>query len=84
QLAGGEVVAGELAVADAHPNGAAPFARPDYLAKLATLADGLVEAAELHRFGGLVQRLEGLAADELPGLTVAARHLTTPDARGIF
>jgi 2-methylcitrate dehydratase len=83
-LAGGEVVAGELAVADAHPNGAAPFARPDYLAKLATLADGIVEAAELDRFRGLVERLEELAPDELPGLTVAARHLTAHDARGIF
>jgi 2-methylcitrate dehydratase len=85
-LAGGEVVAGELAVADAHPLGAAPFARPDYLRKLAALADGVVAAAELDRFTGLVERLGELAPDELPGLTVAAGHLTgtARDDRGIF
>ncbi|HET9292606.1 MAG TPA: MmgE/PrpD family protein, partial [Actinomycetes bacterium] len=85
-LTGGEVVEAELAVADAHPNGAAPFARPDYLAKLATLADGVVEAAELERFRGLVERLGELAPGELGGLTVAAGHLagTTAGRRGIF
>jgi 2-methylcitrate dehydratase len=85
-LAGGEVVAGELAVADAHPLGAAPFARPDYRRKLATLADGVVKAAELDRFAGLVERLVELAPDELGGLTVAAAHLAgaTADDRGIF
>jgi 2-methylcitrate dehydratase len=85
-LAGGEVVAAELAVADAHPNGAAPFARPDYLAKLAALADGVVETAELDRFAGLVERLGELAPDELAGLTVAAGRLAgeTADRKGIF
>ena len=85
-LAGGEVVAGELAVADAHPNGAAPLARPGYLAKLTTLAEGVVAAAELDRFCGLVERLGELAPDELGGLTVAASHLAhaTADRRGIF
>jgi 2-methylcitrate dehydratase len=85
-LAGGEVVTAELAVADAHPLGAAPFARPDYRRKLATLADGVVKAAELDRFAGLVERLGELAPDELGGLTVAAAHLAgaTADDRGIF
>ena len=85
-LAGGEVVAGELAVADAHPNGAAPFARPDYLAKLATLADGVVEPAELARFATLAARLGELAPGELGGLTVAAGRLAgaAADRRGIF
>lgn len=85
-LAGGQVVEGELAVADAHPNGAAPFARPDYLAKLATLAEGVVEPAELDRFATLAGRLGELAPDELGGLTVAAGRLAgaAPDRRGIF
>jgi 2-methylcitrate dehydratase len=84
-LAGGEVVAGELAVADAHPNGAAPFARPDYRRKLATLAGGVVAGAELDRFAGLVGRLGQLAPDELAGLTVTAGHLAgaAADGRGI-
>jgi 2-methylcitrate dehydratase len=85
-LAGGEVLTGELAMADAHPLGAAPFTRPDYRRKLTTLAGGVVEAAELDRFTGLVERLGELAPDELGGLTVAAGHLAgaTPDTRGIF
>src|SRR5215218_5027398 len=85
-LAGGEVVAGELAVADAHPAGAAPFTRPDYLAKLATLADGVAARAELDRFVGLAERLGALAPDELGGLTVTAGHLADAahDRQGIF
>jgi 2-methylcitrate dehydratase len=84
-LTGGEVVAAELNVADAHPNGAAPFARPDYLAKLTTLADGVVEAAELDRFVGLTERLDELAPDELGGLTVVAAQVATARGdRGIF
>jgi 2-methylcitrate dehydratase len=85
-LAGGEVAAGELAVADAHPNGAAPFARPDYLGKLAALADGVVDGAELARFTALVERLDTLDPDELAGLTVAAGRPAGAAAagRGIF
>ena len=85
-LVGGEVVAGELAVADAHPLGAAPFTRPDYLRKLTTLAGGVVQVAELDRFAGLVDRLGELGPDDLGGLTVAAGHLAgaAPDTRGIF
>ena len=85
-LSDGRVVAGELAVADAHPLGAAPFARPDYLRKLAVLADGVVAEAELARFAGLVERLGALDPGELDGLTVAAGHLAagTSDQRGIF
>ena len=55
------------------PQRAAPFARPDYRRKLATLADGRL--AELDRFAGLVERLGQLALDELAGLTVTADHL---------
>jgi 2-methylcitrate dehydratase len=85
-LAGGRVVADELAVADAHPLGADPYARSHYRAKLATLADGAVAAAELDRFVGLVERLGELAPEELAGLTVTAGHLAGagPDGRGIF
>jgi 2-methylcitrate dehydratase len=80
------VVAGELAVADAHPLGAAPFGRPEYLGKLATLAGGVVAPAELDRFVGLVERLGELGPDDLSGLTVSAGRLARagPDGRGIF
>jgi 2-methylcitrate dehydratase len=85
-LAGGEVVSGELAVADAHPLGAAPFARADYLRKLAALSQGMVAEAELARFVGLARRLPALVPGELAGLTVAADHLAgaTRDHQGVF
>jgi 2-methylcitrate dehydratase len=85
-LAGGEVVAAELAVADAHPLGADPFTRSHYLRKLATLAERVVAAAELDRFAGLVERLGELGPDDMGGLTVSAGRLAEagPDGRGIF
>ena len=83
-LADGEVVAAELAVADAHPLGLDPFTRSHYLRKLATLAEGVVAAADLDRFAGLVERLGELGPDDLDGLTVSAGRLAGagPDGRG--
>jgi 2-methylcitrate dehydratase len=69
----GEVVVAELAVADAHPLGAHPFARDDYVAKLRTLAAGASDDAEVDRFLALAERLPDLSADELAGLTLVAR-----------
>ncbi len=43
-LKSGETIVDELAVADAHPLGARPFEREQYLAKFAELADGVVDA----------------------------------------
>ncbi len=68
----GEVVVEEIAVADAHPLGARPFARADYVAKFRTLADGVLDAAEVERFLDVAQRLPSLRPDELAGLTVVA------------
>jgi 2-methylcitrate dehydratase len=62
ELADGGRIVRELAVADAHPLGARPFARKDYVRKLRTLADGLVEPEEVERFLDLAQRLPELAA----------------------
>ena len=62
-LKSGEVLVDELAVADAHPLGARPFARDQYVAKFRTLADGVVAPAEQDRFLHAAYR----AADLLPG-----------------
>jgi 2-methylcitrate dehydratase len=79
------VVAGELAVADAHPNGAAPFARPDYIAKFDTLTRDIISGSERARVLEVIQRLPELSAEELVGLTVAVADLSTAgDATGIF
>ncbi|MCS5736030.1 MmgE/PrpD family protein [Herbiconiux daphne] len=86
-LADGTTIVDEIAVADAHPLGARPFARADYVQKFVTLAEGVVEQAEIDRFLELVQRLPELRADELGGLTVTARPgllESFPTPKGLF
>jgi len=82
-LASGETIVDEIAVADAHPLGARPFARAEYVAKFRSLADGVLEPAEIERFLELAQRLPSLSAIELGGLTVNASGLPTPP-KGLF
>jgi 2-methylcitrate dehydratase len=72
-LADGRVIDDQIAVADAHPLGARPFARADYVAKFRSLADGVLEEAEIERFLALAERLPELSAAELGGLTITAR-----------
>lgn len=82
----GRVIADEIAVADAHPLGARPWRRPDYVAKFRTLAEGIVAEAEQKRFLQVVERLPELKADELCQLNfvVSPDHLQVPTACGLF
>jgi 2-methylcitrate dehydratase len=84
----GSILEDELAVADAHPAGARPFARENYINKFNTLVDGIVSNGERDRFLDTVQRLPNLSADELGGLHVTLDGVTldyaTRDDRGIF
>ncbi|RRR99709.1 MmgE/PrpD family protein [Glycomyces terrestris] len=82
----GTVVADELAVADAHPAGARPFGREQYIAKFRTLADGVIAAAEQDRFLDLACRLESLDATGVRALHLAAPAgaLAEPTAKGLF
>jgi len=82
----GSVISDEIAVADAHPLGARPFKRPDYIKKFRTLAEGVIATLEQDRFIATVERLPSLGAGELSGLTFAVEpsRLGTPAARGIF
>ncbi|MGQ3671408.1 MmgE/PrpD family protein [Xanthobacter sp. TB0136] len=68
KLKNGQVIEDELAIADAHPLGARPFARAQYVAKFRALADGIVTQSEQDRFLGTVERLSKLKADDLLGL----------------
>ena len=68
-LKSGEVIVDELAVADAHPLGARPFAREQYIAKFHTLAEGVIAATEQDRFLDAAQRTAQLGTDELDQLT---------------
>ncbi|MHC6176131.1 MmgE/PrpD family protein [Glutamicibacter endophyticus] len=71
-LSDGRVITDEIAVADAHPLGARPFAREQYINKFRTLAAGLVEEAEIERFLAAVENLENLGAGELDALNILA------------
>jgi len=66
----GTKITDELAVANAHPFGARPFARDQYIDKFKMLTDGIVDDAEQTRFLDLVQNLEKLSADEVRNLNV--------------
>ena len=75
-LQDGQVIAGELAVANAHPLGATPWKRESYIAKFRTLTEGLLEPGEAERFLDLVQRLPTLGGDDLLRLNVAVPAAT--------
>ncbi|MFH5821906.1 MmgE/PrpD family protein [Georgenia sp. AZ-5] len=86
-LTDGSRVVEEIAVADAHPLGARPFGREQYVEKFRTLAAGILDHAEIERFLAVAQRLPELGAGELGELTVTAPAglLATVDApEGIF
>jgi 2-methylcitrate dehydratase len=82
-LADGSRIVDEIAVADAHPLGARPFAREQYVQKFRTLASGVLSDAEVERFLDVAQRLPSLTADELGDLNVVATGLPTPP-KGLF
>ena len=86
-LTDGSTLTDEIAVADAHPLGARPFAREDYIAKFRTLAEPVLEPEEIERFLTTVQRLPELTADELGGLTIQAAPgvlATVESPKGLF
>ncbi|MGO9134831.1 MAG: MmgE/PrpD family protein [Methylovirgula sp.] len=76
RLKNGTEFSDELAVANAHPLGAIPWTRPNYIQKFETLTKDLLEPAEMKRFLDVVQRLPSLKASELAGLNITV----TPDA----
>ncbi|MCK8608553.1 MmgE/PrpD family protein [Agromyces sp. C10] len=83
----GETITDEIAVADAHPLGARPFEREQYVQKFRTLAADVLEPTEIDRFLDLAQRLPELGPDELGRLTIVAApgvlaHVESP--RGLF
>lgn len=85
-LADGTTITDEITVADAHPAGARPFAREQYIAKFAALADGVIAPEVQDRFLDAVTRLPELDAGELAGLALPgiAEAAQQPETRGIF
>ena len=81
----GSVITDELAVANAHPLGAKPFGRADYIRKFETLTEGIISAAAASRFLEAAQSLASLKAEDLPLLNVALPAGRLVDGKpGIF
>jgi len=85
-LADGSVISDEIAVADAHPAGAHPFTREQYVAKFRTLADGVIAADVQDQFLHAVTGLPNLDADHLAALSLPGIEQSEeqPDTWGIF
>ena len=83
----GTEIVDEIAVADAHPLGARPFAREDYIRKFRILAEPVLAPEEIDRFLDLAQRLPELTAAEVGQLTIVAEHgvlAGAPAPKGLF
>jgi 2-methylcitrate dehydratase len=70
-LKNGRIITDEMAVANAHPLGAKPFGREDYIHKFHTMTEGIITPREAARFLDVVQDLAELPAGELYRLNVA-------------
>jgi 2-methylcitrate dehydratase len=84
----GRTFTDEIAVADAHPLGARPFARDGYIRKFQMLTEDLISREESERFLAAAQRLLELKPAQLAELniTLPPGRLTCAvrDQRGIF
>jgi 2-methylcitrate dehydratase len=87
-LKSGEIIEDEMAVANAHPAGAKPFARPEYIRKFDALTDGIIDFSERDRFIDMVRGLPDLKANDIKLLNVQVPlgrlKNNTRDRRGIF
>ncbi|HWI30286.1 MAG TPA: MmgE/PrpD family protein [Microbacterium sp.] len=87
RFADGLELVDEIAVADAHPLGARPFEREDYIRKFRMLAEPVLAPEEIERFLELVQRLPELSPEEVAQLTIVAQTgvlAAAPAPKGLF
>ncbi|MBK4217319.1 MmgE/PrpD family protein [Paracoccus caeni] len=88
RLKDGTEIAGERGVADAHPNGKAPWGWPQYVGKLQTLVGDQLGAEALRVFTEAAHRLPDLSAGQLdlliPSLPAGAVVPDAPTGLGIF
>jgi len=84
----GESLTDEIAAANAHPLGARPFVRRDYIRKFEALTEGVVGDEERRPFLETVGRLSQLHSSELGALNLALLpdklSCSSRDERGIF
>lgn len=82
----GTVIEDEQGIANAHPFGARPFGRDEYINKFLTLTDGILVKEESDRFLDLVQKLPELEHLDLLSLNpvVPEGYLEENGLKGIF
>jgi 2-methylcitrate dehydratase len=82
----GRIIEDELGIANAHPFGARPFRRAEYIGKFKTLTDEILDAGESARFLDLVQQLPNLTAEQVLALNPVAPggYLVENGLTGIF
>jgi 2-methylcitrate dehydratase len=81
----GSRIEDQIAVANAHPLGAKPFGRAEYIRKFQTLTEGIISPRESQRFLDTVQTLSGLPANVLSRLNVELEEKKLARGRpGIF
>ena len=82
----GKKVTEELDRADAHPYGARPFRRQNYIQKFLTLTDGILDKKESFRFLKTVQNLKNLKSGELNKLNIQVKRsqIKKNTKKGIF
>jgi 2-methylcitrate dehydratase len=84
----GSKIEDELERANAHPAGARPFTRPNYIGKFDMLTEGIITKTERDRFINLAENLENLSAADIVQLNVQidTNNLSNnkSDNKGIF
>jgi 2-methylcitrate dehydratase len=82
----GDVIADELERANAHPAGAMPFGRANYVKKFDMLTEDIISIDERNRFINLVENLKNLTANEVEELNVLAPqgYVEASIKKGIF
>ena len=72
--------------ADAHPYGARPFKRQNYINKFLTLTKGILDKKESDSFLKTVQNLKNLRSGQLHKLNIEVRksRLKKNNKKGIF
>jgi 2-methylcitrate dehydratase len=85
-LNNGKKIKEELDRADAHPYGARPFKRQNYINKFITLTEGIIDKKESDRFLKNVQKLRSLNLGQLDKLNIEVKKskLKRNHKKGIF
>ena len=85
-LKNGKKITEEQGVADAHPYGARPFKRKNYINKFLTLTENILSKKETKRFLKIVQNLKNLKSGQLNKLNIEVRKskLKRNIKKGIF